>query len=447
MQVGVDIDSDSSEGTSRPTCLGEEKEPGKPLDCPAQDDQAIQIDQGVPQDASDMTEGQGAVRIRDRMEIVGNQSGINCNDLKSVMDKKSKEPTTKEGHSTREARGHFAIETLPAMKMEAHVVDQHVESSRNAENSMKQFEKAHRHSKGGECRGRGDVGLQTEAVLGSSSSSVGPIEVWAPRIPNKTVQGVSNRRDKREDERGGTMRRREGGHRRRDEDSEEEALMRREEKERLREEWGGTIRRRESGKRRGGDEESALGRRREEDSTTLHRRREERRREEEVGTIRKREEGGSHRREKRREEENGTIRKREDNSGTLRRWEEEEKLRRRDEEGTMRRRGDEEGGGRRRDDEGTLRRHGEGENTLRRREDEGTLRRREEEGCVRRRRSSVKDMQRHEEDRHQVNKKTPSTFSTPRLSSIPGGDEKEEHLSGEKRRKKIQPHRPLMRCW
>ena len=91
MQVGVDIDSDSSEGTSRPTCLGEEKEPGKPLDCPAQDDQAIQIDQGVPQDASDMTEGQGAVRIRDRMEIVGNQSGINCNDLKSVMDKKSKE--------------------------------------------------------------------------------------------------------------------------------------------------------------------------------------------------------------------------------------------------------------------------------------------------------------------------------------------------------------------
>ena len=446
MQVGVDIDSDSSEGTSRPTCLGEEKEPGKPLDCPAQDDQAIQIDQGVPQDASDMTEGQGAVRIRDRMEIVGNQSGINCNDLKSVMDKKSKEPTTKEGHSTREARGHFAIETLPAMKMEAHVVDQHVESSRNAENSMKQFEKAHRHSKGGECRGRGDVGLQTEAVLGSISSSVGPIEVWAPRIPNKTVQGVSNRRDKREDERGGTMRRREGGHRRRDEDSEEEALMRREEKERLREEWGGTIRRRGSGKRRGGGDEENV-RRREEHSTTLHRRREERRREEEVGTIRKREEGGSHRREKRREEENGTIRKREDNSGTLRRWEEEEKLRRRDEEGTMRRRGDEEGGGRRRDDEGTLRRHGEGENTLRRREDEGTLRRREEEGCVRRRRSSVKDMQRHEEDRHQVNKKTPSTFSTPRLSSIPGGDEKEEHLSGEKRRKKIQPHRPLMRCW
>ena len=429
----MDIDSDSSEGTSRPACLGEEKEEnfpaGKSLDSPVQDGKAVQTDQGGlggPQDTADVTEDEtdNCVRERssdkkkDKMEISGNHSGNDCNDLKSVMDQKSKEVgATKEGHSTREpsAKGYFAIETLPTMEVsakelslkevlekEAHAVDQHVESSRHAENLSKQLEKAHRHSnsKGGECRGRGDVGLQIDAgsLVGVIGSNVGPVEVWAPRTLGKPVQGGSARREKREDER--TMRRtREGGHRRRDEDSEEEALLRREEKERLRDEWGGTIRRRGSGKRRGGGEEENV-RRREEDSTTLHRRREERRREEEVGTIRKREEGGSHRREKRREEENGTLRRREESSGSLRRWEEEEKLRlRRDEEGTLRRR----------ENEGTVRRQ-EGENTLRRREDEGTLRRREEEGCVRRRRSSVKDVQRHEEDRQQVEKKTAFLF-------------------------------------
>ena len=431
MQVGVDIDSDSSEGTSRPACLGGEKEenqPGKPSDSPVQDCQPVQTGQGGqggPQDFYDLTEDQTDDGVRDRssdkkrMEISGNQSGKDCNALKSVMDQKSKEVgATKEGHSTREpsAKGYFAIETLPTMEVsakelslkevlekEAHVVDQQVESSRHAENLSKQLEKAHRHSKGGECRGRGEVGLQIDAgsaVVGPIGSTVGPIEVWAPRTPGKPIQGGSSRRDKREEERGGTMRRREGGHRRRDEDSEEEALLRREEKERLREEWGGTIRRRGSGKRRGGGGEEENVRRREEDSTTLHRRREERRREEEVGTIRKREEGGSHRREKRREEDNGTVRRREESSGTLRRWEEEEKLRlRREEEGTLRRR----------ENEGAVRRH-EGESTLRRREDEGTLRRREEEGCVRRRRSSVKDVQRHEEDRQQVENKTRYLF-------------------------------------
>ena len=302
MQVGLDIDSDSSEGTggqsSLPGVRGQEGE---------EEEKTISEN---PHGSPDHVSHAGSAENKCDDTTVdkgnkGNQGPSEGHDMKSVMEEKSKEPTTKEGHSTREpsGKGYLPIETMEVsskevslnelLEKEAHVIDQqHMESLRHAENLSKQLEKAQRHIKVGEARGRGDVGMQVEAGLvgGGLSGSVGaPTEIWAPRVSSK----VSRRR---EEERSGTMRRRD---RRRDEDSEEETTLtlRREEKERLKEEWGGTIRRRESGKRRGGggggggggqdqEENVSLGRRREEDSSSVHsRRREERRREEEVGSI------------------------------------------------------------------------------------------------------------------------------------------------------------------
>ena len=300
MQVGLDIDSDSSEGTGRQSSL-----PGVGGQEGEEEEKTISENpHGSPDHVSHTgsAENKCDVTTVDKGNKRNQQGPSEGYDMKSVMEEKSKEPTTKEGHSTREpsGKGYLPIETMEVsskevslnelLEKEAHVIDQqHIESLRHAENLSKQLEKAQRHIKVGEARVRGDVGMQVEPGLvggGGHAGSVGaPTEIWAPRVSSKVTR-------RREEERSGTMRRRD---RRREEDSEEETTLtlRREEKERLREEWGGTIRRRESGKRRGGggggqdqEENVSLGRRREEDSSSVHlRRREERRREEEVGTI------------------------------------------------------------------------------------------------------------------------------------------------------------------
>ena len=209
MQVGLDIDSDSSEGTGRQSSLpgvggqeGEEEE--KTISEHPHGSSPDHVSHTGPAEnkCDDTTMDKGNK---------GNQGPGEGYDMKSVMEEKSKEPTTKEGHSTREpsGKGYLPIETMEVsskevslnelLEKEAHVFDpQHLESLRHAENLSKQLEKAQRHIKVGEARVRGDVGLQLEAGLvgGGLSGSVGaPTEIWAPRVSSK----VRGRRKEEED--------------------------------------------------------------------------------------------------------------------------------------------------------------------------------------------------------------------------------------------------------